>query len=99
MSRKKEKNNIFALVIPKNVGKQIEDIDQKYRSVIVEKLKQLVADADGLDIKRLVGFSSLYRLRAGNYRIVYEIYEQQMIIRLVAVGPRKNIYQQLKKMF
>ena len=38
------------------------------------------------DIKKLVGYSDRYRLRVGDYRIIYEIADAQLIILTVGVG-------------
>jgi mRNA interferase RelE/StbE len=42
-------------------------------------------------VKRLVG-SPYYRLRVGNYRVILDIKQDQLIIFLIELGHRKNIY-------
>ena len=48
------------------------------------------ADAD---IKKLAGYEDRYRLRVGDYRIIYEVVDGQPIILVVGVGHRRAIYQ------
>ena len=43
--------------------------------------------------KKLRGFVSRYRLRQGNYRIVYEIDEERKVVRIFIVGHRKDVYR------
>jgi mRNA interferase RelE/StbE len=47
------------------------------------------ADAD---IKKMVGGDSRYRLRVGNYRVIYEIRDTRLIIWLVDIGHRQDMY-------
>lgn len=48
-----------------------------------------------LDIKKIKGYSSLYRLRIGNYRIVYAIEDEVLVIVIVKIGPRGDIYNDI----
>lgn len=48
------------------------------------------ADAD---IKQLEGHKDRYRLRIGDYRLIYEISDGQLIILVVGVGHRREIYR------
>jgi mRNA interferase RelE/StbE len=43
--------------------------------------------------KKLKGRSELWRVRVGDYRIVYQIDDGQLLILVLAVGHRKDIYQ------
>ena len=44
------------------------------------------------DIKKLAGYSDRYRLRVGDYRVIYEIADEQLIILVVGVGHRREAY-------
>jgi mRNA interferase RelE/StbE len=43
-------------------------------------------------VKKLKGRDG-YRIRVGNYRIIYEVYDDQLIIDIIAIGHRKDIYE------
>jgi mRNA interferase RelE/StbE len=45
--------------------------------------------------RKLVGFENLYRLRVGDWRIVYAIKDQQLLILIVEVSPRGDAYRTL----
>ena len=47
------------------------------------------------DIKKLAGYSDRYRLRVGDYRVIYEIADTQLIILTVGVGHRREAYRAL----
>jgi mRNA interferase RelE/StbE len=42
--------------------------------------------------KKLKGSSGLWRIRSGNYRIIYEIHDGRLVVLVVDVGHRKDIY-------
>ena len=66
----------------------------KIKSRIVDKLHEIQNNADdpALDIDKLKGESG-YRLRVGQYRIIYTRYEDQLIIEVVKIRPRGDIYK------
>ncbi|RDI52784.1 type II toxin-antitoxin system RelE family toxin [Nocardia mexicana] len=51
--------------------------------------------APDLDVKKLSGDDGLYRLRVGRFRVVYRIDNGRLVILVVAVGRRRDIYRGL----
>ncbi|MEO3782735.1 type II toxin-antitoxin system RelE/ParE family toxin [Actinocorallia sp. B10E7] len=50
---------------------------------------------EGADVKKLTGLSGLYRLRVGNYRLAYQINDGELLILVVKVGDRRDVYRNL----
>lgn len=86
----------------KFLGKAIDDlknIDRAHQKIIKEKLLMLAKNPEVLknNIKRLSGTKDdYYRLRIGNYRAIFKKEEKQLIIIIVRIGHRKEIYFSLK---
>ncbi len=80
------------------LGRAVEDlarIDRPHQKIIKEKLLILAEDPEALknNIKRLRGdLEDLYRLRVGSYRVVFKRCERELLILIVRVGHRKEIY-------
>ncbi|MFH9982902.1 type II toxin-antitoxin system RelE/ParE family toxin [Streptomyces sp. NPDC017179] len=47
------------------------------------------------DVKKLTGLSGLYRLRVGSYRVAYQINDGELVILVVKVGDRRDVYRNL----
>ncbi|AUG76969.1 addiction module toxin RelE [Kitasatospora sp. MMS16-BH015] len=52
-------------------------------------------DTTHLDIKTLQGHSARWRLRVGDYRVVYTVENGQLLVWVLAVGNRRDVYRQL----
>jgi len=65
----------------KKAIKQLLSIDSRYRKTISDKVSQLVTfPAVELDIKKIQGCNNQYRLRVGNYRVIFEITDGKPVI-------------------
>lgn len=85
----------------KFLGKALEDlkrIDRAHQKIIKAKLLILTKNPAALknNIKRIGGAKDdLYRLRTGSYRVIFKKEEDQLVIIIVRIGHRKEIYLKL----
>jgi len=70
--------------------KQKQELKQKF-----ELLKQNPRSNTFLDIKTMQGYENLYRLRVGQYRFIYQIQNDDLIIFIIKAGNRGDIYKAL----
>lgn len=86
----------------KFLGKALDDlknIDRAHQKIIKEKLLILAKNPEVFknNIKKLSGTKEdFYRLRVGNYRVIFKKKEKQLIIIIVRIGHRKEIYFSLR---
>ena len=75
--------------------RQLRAIPQATALTILRALTPLGDDPrrPDADIKKLAGYSDRYRLRVDDYRIIYEIADEQLIILVVGVGHRREAYR------
>jgi len=78
----------------KSAEKDLLSIPDANTKDIKEKVEKIVQDDPTLDIIRLQGSFNLptYRLRVGNYRVIFEDHKDEIIILIVAVKHRKDAY-------
>lgn len=70
--------------------RQLRALPKEARQLIGVKIDHLQNDLTG-DVKKLQGFKRKYRLRAGNYRVLFELDAACVVI--YDVGDRKDIYE------
>ena len=77
--------------------RQLRAIPQPAALTILRALTPLGDDPrrPDADIKKLSGYADRYRLRVGDYRVIYEIADEQLIILIVGVGHRREAYRVL----
>jgi len=85
----------YTLVLSGAARKTLKKIPKKDRLVILEKLDLLKDNKKLLDVKRFKKIKFLYRIRVGNYRIVYKPDHDKKIISVIVIGNRKDVYKLL----
>lgn len=75
--------------------RQLRAIDKPAAMRILAALTALGDDPyrEDADIKKLTGPSGLYRLRVGSYRVAYQVLDGELVILVVKVGDRRDIYR------
>lgn len=81
---------MYQIIIKKKAKKFIDKLPVNERKRIVYAIEQL---PNGEDIKKLRGHDNLLRLRVGEYRIIYTVDNGKLIIFVVDVGNRGEIYK------
>nr|WP_320016157.1 type II toxin-antitoxin system RelE/ParE family toxin [uncultured Desulfobacter sp.] len=84
----------YKIFFKKSVEKDFKKIPKKSLVKILEKIDELKNDPKPDGSEKLTNYD-LYRIRQGTYRIVYSIQDQELIIWVVKVGHRKEIYKKL----
>ena len=82
----------YKIVIRKSVRKDMQGIPKKDAQRIISAIQSLAENPHPQGSKKLSA-QDRYRLRQGNYRILYEIQDNQLIVCVVAVGHRKDVYR------
>ena len=83
----------YKVSIKRSAVKEIETIPQKKeRQRIIRRIGQLAEDPRPPGSKKLSG-NDKYRVRQGSYRIVYSIEANELIVVVVKVGHRKDVYR------
>jgi len=75
--------------------RQLRAIPQPAALTILRALAALGDDPRRPDtnVKKLAGYEDRYRLRVGDYRVIYEIMDEQLVILVLGVGHRREIYR------
>ena len=82
----------YSLNFSKQAFKDLEKINEPFYSNIKQTILSLTLNPRPHGCKKLKGRDG-YRVRAGDYRIIYDIFDAELIIDVIAIGHRKDIYK------
>lgn len=87
----------YALRFTRAAQRQLRAISRPEAMRILTALTALGDDPyrEDADVKKLAGPSGLYRLRVGTYRVAYQINDGELVILVVKVGDRRDVYRNL----
>jgi mRNA interferase RelE/StbE len=77
--------------------RQFKDLDRSVQVRLGRRIESLAENPRPQGIKKLSGEEDLYRLRVGDYRILYQVQEKRLIVLVVGVGHRSEIYRGLRR--
>ncbi len=83
---------MYKLLIEKQVQKQLERIAEPDYSRVKKSILSLTKNPRPYGYKKLKGRRG-YRLREGDYRIIYDINDNILTVFILAAGHRRDIYQ------
>lgn len=82
----------YEITFKKSVAKDLKKIPKKDVSRILEVIQSLSRNPRPPQVKKLSG-QERYRMRKGNYRILYTIEDTKLVITVVKVGDRREVYR------
>ena len=85
---------MYRIVFTKQADRALRKMSRNRAQLIREKLDQLAQDpyVRNLNVTRLQGRSG-YRLRVGDWRVIYELEDDQLVILVLKIAPRGEVYR------
>lgn len=84
----------YSLRIKSSATKEINNVGQKKdRQRIVADIQSLADSPRPRGCEKLAGVLGGYRIRVGQYRIVYSVDDRELVVVIVRVGHRKEVYR------
>ena len=79
-------------ILPK-VARQIKALSVEVRQDILLTIRSLANEPRPIGVKKLSGEKDVYRVRVGNYRVLYQIVDKVLVVVVVSVGHRREVYR------
>lgn len=79
--------------LTEEAAEQIASLPRKSAMQIVRRIEGLAANPRPAGARRLVEHGHLYRVRSGDYRILYQIEDSILRVLVVKVGNRRDVYR------
>ena len=84
---------MYEVILSEKAAAQLEKLEKPIQERIIKVLERIRVRPEAY-IVRLVG-DQLYKLRVGDYRILLELDKDRLLILVIKIGHRKNVYQDL----
>ena len=82
----------YQIILPKPVQKQLDNLSDEVRRRIIKKLLLLKDNPRPHGCVKLKGYEKEYRIRIGDYRVRYQISDEDRTVILLHCKHRKNAY-------
>jgi mRNA interferase RelE/StbE len=73
--------------------KELQALEKKERKKILERVAKLGTTPRPPGCKKLHDKESAYRIQVGDYRVIYQIRDAQLLVLVVKVGNRRDVYR------
>ena len=83
----------YAIKFRPAAERALEELPRDVQRRIGKKIDALAVNPRPSGVKKLVGEEDVYRVRAGDYRIVYQIQDAVLLVLVVRVGHRRDVYR------
>ncbi len=83
----------FKLVFARSARKELESLPATIVRRILPRIESLPIDPRPPGCRKLSGTNDLWRIRVGDYRVIYSIEEQMLTIEVIAVRHRGDAYR------
>jgi mRNA interferase RelE/StbE len=84
----------YTLEIKPSSRKELERLSDNFIARIASKIESLSADPRPSGCKKLRGYKDLWRIRVGDYRVVYIIDDPRKIVSITRIAHRRNVYEE-----
>jgi mRNA interferase RelE/StbE len=86
---------VYKVLIKRQALKQLEKLPLEIILKINEAISKLSVNHKPKGCKKLNHPDGLFRIRVGNYRIIYLVKEQELIVETIKIAHRKNSYRNI----
>jgi mRNA interferase RelE/StbE len=83
----------FRIEFARSALKDLRAIDRQWIPRIVSAIESLADNASPMGCKKLVGSEHTYRIRIGDYRIIYDIQNANLVVFVIRVRHRRDAYR------
>ena len=85
----------YSIIWKNSAKKELRKIPKKELLSILDEVEKLSSNPFPLTHKKIQGTNNTYRLKIGNYRVVYYLENEELIIEIIRVRHRKDVYRNI----
>lgn len=83
---------MYTVEVSKRAGRDLKKLARDVQVRVAAAIEALARDPRPSGVKKLTDTPGLYRIRVGDYRIIYTIEDERLVILVLGIGSREDIY-------
>ncbi|MFN6484663.1 MULTISPECIES: type II toxin-antitoxin system RelE/ParE family toxin [unclassified Nostoc] len=83
----------YEVKFTKGARKMFKELSQELQDRIQPKIDELAIEPRPNGVKKLQGEENTYRIRVGDYRVIYDIFDDVLWVNVIDVGHRSKVYK------
>ena len=83
----------YVVVFARSARKELQNLDPQVARRILKQIEALVTDPRPSGVVKLEGATDLWRIRIGQWRVVYRISDRERLVDIIAVRHRGDVYR------
>ena len=87
---------MYNIVFTTSAEKELQQLPEVDINRIIQRIENLANVPKPTGVRKIKGKQGLWRLRSGNYRIIYSIFQNQLTIEIIRIRHRKDVYREFK---
>lgn len=84
---------LYSIVVLDSAAKALEKLDKRKQKAIALRIDTLALDPRPQGARKLVGGTNQFRIRVSDYRIVYSVEDRRVLVIVIRIGHRKDVYR------
>ena len=85
----------YSIELDRRAVKELQSIPLSDQAKVRERINRLSENPRPHGVEKVSGEQKLYRVRQGDYRVVYSIFDQTLKVLVIRIGDRKEVYRKL----
>jgi mRNA interferase RelE/StbE len=83
----------YHIEIKRGARKRLASVAAPAAARIAAAIDALASDPRPAGCRKLVGAERVYRVRVGDYRVIYEVYDDKLLVLVINLGHRREVYR------
>ena len=87
----------YRIEVSATAEKQIRKLGKKDQIAVLRGIRQLSTEPRPPNSRKMSGYDDVYRIRVGQYRVLYSVENKKLVIIILKVGRRRDVYRQFTR--
>ena len=83
----------YSILFKPSAAKAFEQLDSTIRKRIRARIDALADNPFPAGVRKISGEENAYRIRVGDYRIIYDVLHKKLIVLILRIGHRREVYR------